>query len=215
VPELFKGCLGQRLAFLAPITSLYQRLRWELWMLRFFVALIMTLAWTPAGTTEAGWALLRNGGQVVLLVHANAPGTGDPANFDIENCRTQRNLSDRGRQQARRIGALFAARAAPVEAVLTSRYCRTRETATLAFGEVLVEEFEALDPPSRDEEEAGLQLDEVVARAIDYTGSGTLVMVTHIENVLQWVGTRPREGEAIIVNAGEEGLSVAARIVFN
>src|SRR5690606_36592585 len=76
---------------------------------------ILLLAGTPASATEAGWALLRNGGQVMFLVHANAPGSGDPANFDVENCRTQRNLSDRGRQQARRICALISARAEPVE----------------------------------------------------------------------------------------------------
>ncbi len=182
-------------------------------MKRLFLAAFLALACLPALATEAGWALLRNGGQVVLLVHADAPGTGDPANFDIENCRTQRNLSDRGRQQARRIGALFAARAAPVEEVLTSRWCRTRETATLAFGDSLVEDFEALDPPGEDGGTA--QLAEIAARALDYTGSGTLVMVTHVDNVSAWLGVRPRQGEALIVSSDGETLSLSGRIVFN
>ncbi len=97
---------------------------------------------------RSGWALLRNGGHVILMRHAMAPGTGDPSNFDLENCRTQRNLSDRGRQQARRIGALFSARAEPVEKVLSSRWCRALDTARLAFGDRLVEPFPPSTPSS-------------------------------------------------------------------
>ncbi len=104
-------------------------------MLRVIVAVLMLAFAAEAGATEAGWALLRDGEHVVLLRHAMAPGAADPGNFDIEKCSTQRNLSERGKQQARKIGALFAARAAPTERVLASRYCRTKETARLAFGE--------------------------------------------------------------------------------
>ena len=94
---------------------------------------MILLGATAAQATEAGWALLRDGGHVVLMRHAMISGTTDPANFDIEKCTTQRNLSERGKQQARKIGALFAARAAPLERVLSSRYCRCLETARIAF----------------------------------------------------------------------------------
>jgi hypothetical protein len=89
-------------------------------MFRLVIALMMLMGATVAQATEAGWALLREGGHVVLMRHAMISGTGttEPANFDIEKCNTQRNLSERGKQQARKIGALFAARAAPVERVL-------------------------------------------------------------------------------------------------
>ncbi len=183
-------------------------------MIRLALVAFALLFAAPAWATEAGWALLRNGGHVVLLVHANAPGTGDPANFDIENCRTQRNLSDRGRQQARRIGALFAARAAPVEDVFTSRYCRTRETATLAFGDSVTTDLEPLDLHP-DAEAATQAREEVRKLAYEYTGSGTLVLVTHAENILEWLGIRAREGEAVIVAADEDGLSTIGRVVFN
>ena len=69
-------------------------------MFRLLAVIALLLGVLPAQATEAGWALLRNGGQVVLMRHAIAPGNGDPANFDIENCGTQRNLSERGRLQA-------------------------------------------------------------------------------------------------------------------
>lgn len=179
-----------------------------------FAAFLM-LACSPAAATEAGWALLRNGGQVVFLVHANAPGSGDPANFDIENCRTQRNLSDRGRQQARRIGALFAARAAPVEQVYASRYCRTLETGRLAFGDRLVEELQALDPVTDDGEAADAARDEVLELIRGYSGSDNIVLVTHPENVSAWAGVNPREGEAVIVAPTEDGVQTIGRVVFN
>lgn len=169
----------------------------------------------PATATEAGWALLRNGGQVVLLSHANAPGSGEPANFDVENCRTQRNLSDRGRQQARRIGALFAARAEPVDHILSSRWCRATETAELAFPRVEIEKLEALDPAPADEAAAAEARAAVIALIRDYTGRGNLVLLTHPDTVEMLTGTRPREAEAVIVNADGEALVIHGRIVFN
>ena len=186
-------------------------------MRRFLAVLAVFLIFAAprATATEAGWALLRQGGQIVLLVHANAPGVGDPAHFDIDNCRTQRNLSDRGRQQARRIGALFAARAEPVEKVYSSRYCRALETARLAFGERLVETDEALDSIARAPENAEKSDMAVIDRVRNYTGSGNLILVTHPENVLALAGVRAREGEAVIVAPREDGITVIGRIVFN
>lgn len=188
-------------------------------MLRFLAVLaaFLLLAVPQAAATEAGWALLREGGQIVLLANANAPGVGDPAHFDIGNCRTQRNLSDRGRQQARRIGALFAARAEPVGQVYSSRYCRAMDTARLAFGDRLVEPLEALDSIARDPggEAAQKATQAVVALARDYSDSGNLVLVTHPENIAALTGAHAREGEAVIVVPHGEGLSVIGRIVFN
>ncbi|MFN4273785.1 MAG: histidine phosphatase family protein [Aliihoeflea sp.] len=178
------------------------------------VLLFLCLA-VPANATEAGWALLRNGGQTVLLNHANAPGTGDPDNFDIEICRTQRNLSERGRHQARRIGALLAARSAPVEEVYSSRYCRALDTANLVFGEQNVETLEALDLISGEEQEDREAFETILGLINGYTGSGNLFMVTHPENVSAWAGIRSREGEAIIVVPEAEGLRVTGRVVLN
>lgn len=184
-------------------------------MIRALIIIAALAMALPAHATEAGWALLRNGGQVVLLNHANAPGSGEPAAFDIEVCRTQRNLSEQGRQQARRIGALFAARAAPVQEVLASRYCRTKETAELAFGASLVETVDWLDPVEPETPEAEERAQILRDAIADYTGSGILVLVTHGDFIQAVLGARSREGEAIVVNMGENGLHAAARIVFN
>jgi len=183
-------------------------------MIRLLLAAFLLLAVLPAHATEAGWALLRDGGQVVLMRNANAPGAGDPPHFDIDNCATQRHLSDRGRQQARRIGALFAARAAPVGEVLTSRFCRCADTARLAFG-TNVEPFPALDFFPDDEAGQAARNAEVAERALGYSGSDNLVMVTHAEVIEALVGVRAREGEAIILSRTGQKLGVAGRIAFN
>ena len=182
-------------------------------MLRVIVALLIVVLAAEARATEAGWAMLRDGEHVVLLRHANAPGAADPGNFDIEKCSTQRNLSERGEQQARKIGALFAARAARTERVLTSRYCRTKETARLAFGSA--EEFAPLDPPPSDEVARKQQADAILQEVRDYSGSGNLVLVTHLDTIQALTGQTAREGEAVIVSPEDNGLRVLGRIIFN
>ena len=83
------------------------------------------------------WDALDTPGAFAIMRHALAPGTGDPARFALDDCSTQRNLDDRGRAQARRIGAAFAERGITFGAVLTSQWCRCRDTATLlALGPV-------------------------------------------------------------------------------
>ncbi len=183
-------------------------------MFRVIAAAFMLFFAAEANATEAGWALLREGEQIVLLRHAMAPGAAEPATFDIEKCSTQRNLSERGKQQARKIGALFAARAAPTGRVLTSRYCRTKETARLAFGDA--EEFAPLDPPVGDEAARKEQLDAILAEIRNYSDSGNMVLVTHLETIQALTGGQSaREGEAVIVVPDGEALRVVGRIIFN
>jgi phosphohistidine phosphatase SixA len=178
------------------------------------LALIFLLLMAPAArATDAGWALLRDGGRVVLLRHARTNGSGDPANFDIGKCNTQRNLSERGKQQAGEIGALFAARAAPVERVLSSRYCRCMDTARIAF-ESEPEPFAPLDPPDADPQKQAEQLAAIVAEVRNYSGSDNMVMVTHLEDIQALTGVAPREGEAVIVGMDGDGLRALGRIAF-
>ena len=184
-------------------------------MIRIFTTLALILFALPAQATEAGWALLRGGGHVVLMRHAYALGTVEPPNFDIEKCKTQRSLSDRGRHQARRIGSLIAARGAPVERVLSSRLCRALETARLAFGADTVETFAPLDPSGEDETANAEALAATVEAVHGYSGSGNMIMVADLTVIKALTGRATREGEALIVAPDETGLVVLGRIVFN
>src|SRR5215471_1783722 len=79
---------------------------------------------------EALWTLLRAGGQVIMLRHAGTIGMfGDFFGFRVEDCSTQRNLTEAGREQARKIGEAFRAREIPIARVLSSPWCRCLDTA--------------------------------------------------------------------------------------
>lgn len=183
-------------------------------MLRLVLALFLVLMPAVAQATDAGWALLRAGGHVVLLRHAMVTGNGDPAGFDIGSCATQQKLSERGKQQARKIGALFAARAAPIDRILSSRYCRALDTAGIAFEDNKAETFESLDLLSKDAAAAAAQNAAVVKQVASFSGDGNLVMVTHLENIQALTGAGAREGEAVIVGLDGDKLRVLGRIIF-
>ena len=164
--------------------------------LLFLMALLLPL--TAAQAEEADWNLLKEEGAIVLFRHAIAPGTGDPANFVLGDCTTQRNLDERGRAQARAIGEAFESRGIAVGKVLSSQWCRTRETADLAFpgrtetNPAFNSFFE--DRSSEPETTAA-------ARAIlkDWKGPGVLVVVTHQVNIQALTGISPASGEGIII----------------
>ena len=100
------------------------------------LALLALGAPRVVGADDVLWDLLRAGGQVVVMRHASTDrSSADPPDFRLGDCSTQRNLSDAGREEARRVAAAFRARGVPIGRVLSSQWCRCLETARLAFGE--------------------------------------------------------------------------------
>ncbi len=180
----------------------------------FVVCVVLSAAaLTAARATEAAWASLATGGYSVLMTHAQAPGVGDPPFFDIEDCTTQRNLSDRGRQQARRQGVRFAARAVSIPRVYSSRWCRTLETAENAFRDVEAEPIEALDIVDGDPSAHKAEIIDIIK---GFRGPGNQVLMTHPEVVEALTGSMPRAGEAVIVAPSRDGgIDVVARLLLN
>ena len=76
---------------------------------------------------------LKQGGKIVIIRHAYAPGSGDPDNFLIEDCFTQRNLDEKGITQSKVIGNFFKKNKIPIDDVLSSEWCRCKDTAFYAF----------------------------------------------------------------------------------
>ncbi|MEN0087090.1 MAG: histidine phosphatase family protein [Pseudomonadota bacterium] len=169
-----------------------------------------------AGATEALWRKLRDGGYTILLRHARAPGTGDPRNFELGNCATQRNLDSRGRLDARKIGARMSASGAVVTEVLTSQWCRTTDTAELAFENNEIEAFAPLNSFFRTPEREDEQTAAVLERIYSFNGIGNQVMVTHQVNITALTGERPREGTAVVVrpNATFDAIETIGRLRF-
>src|SRR5262245_17250667 len=89
----------------------------------------------PTRPQDDAWALLHQPGHVIFMRHSEAPGgAGDPPGLRLDDCATQRNLSEAGRAHARRTGAAFRDHGLAFDRVLTSPWCRCRDTARLATG---------------------------------------------------------------------------------
>jgi broad specificity phosphatase PhoE len=166
----------------------------------------------PAGADEALWKLLAGGGQVVLIRHAiTTPGVGDPPGFRLEDCATQRNLTDTGRAHARRVGDAFRARRIPIERVLSSPWCRCVETARLAFGGS--EPWTPLSNLFGRPENRADQVRQMQARASQVPGPGNLVLVSHGSTIAALTGINPDTAELVVVTPQGEGrFTVAGRI---
>jgi len=157
-----------------------------------------------AAADEALWALLRAGGQVIVMRHAATDRSlGDPPGFRLDECSTQRNLSEEGRAQARRVGAAFAARGIPIGRVLSSQWCRCLETARLAFG--TAEPWPALNSSFRDRTLEADRTREVRALASERPAKGNLVLVTHQVNIGALSGVYPVEGELVVLTPLGQG----------
>jgi len=141
--------------------------------------------------------------------HALAPGTGDPADLRLGDCTTQRNLDDRGRAQARAIGDAFRARGIVFDTVLTSQWCRTRETAELLdLGPVV--EAAALNSFFRDGSTRAAQTE--ATRALIAATDGRSLLVTHQVNISALTGESTRSGEVLVVRLTEAGADLLGRI---
>jgi broad specificity phosphatase PhoE len=147
---------------------------------------------------------------VIVLRHARAPGTGDPANFRLGDCSTQRNLSAEGRRQAVRIGDRLRAAGLPETKVYSSQWCRCLETAReLAVGPVV--ELPVLNSFFQTPEME--QRYDRALRAWIYAAdrSRPVVLVTHQVNITALTGIFPAEGEVLILKRDLDNLSVVAR----
>ncbi|MDQ0314256.1 histidine phosphatase family protein [Amorphus orientalis] len=184
-------------------------------MLRVLAAFVLVTgmaAW-PGGVQaneEAAWEALRNGG-VAIIRHARAPGTGDPSNFRLGDCTTQRNLSQTGRDQSRRLGDRFREEGVDVGAALHSRWCRARDTAELAFPDAAAPE-PALDSFFQNRSRSDAQTRATREIVAGWDGPGALVLVTHQVNVTALTGVFPREGEVVVIEPANEGVAVVGRI---
>ena len=182
-------------------------------MRAFLLALTLTLVTGPAYADDALWALLQQGGQIVLIRHAvTDPGVGDPPGFNLDDCRTQRNLSDAGRAEARRLGASFKERNVPVARVLASPWCRTLETARIAFG-VDAQPEPALENLFEYGENRERQLAAFRTLVANAPKQGNLVMITHGSTTLAFTGVSPATAEMVIVTPEGGGrYRVAGRV---
>src|SRR5437870_11478133 len=177
-------------------------------------ALTISLVIAPALPAEDAWEALVKGGHVALIRHGNAPPGfgGDPPGFRFDDCKTQRNLDDKGRAQGRALGEAFRSHGVRVDRVLSSPVCRCMDTASLmAVG--TVETSWALVPDRDPTNRARLrELKEIVST---WRGPGTLVLVSHGFTIEPLIGIVPDQAEVVVLKptpGSERGVTVVGRI---
>jgi len=161
------------------------------------------------------WKALRAGGHVALMRHADAPGgVGDPPGFSVEDCATQRNLSEKGREDATKIGSRLQREGIAFEKILSSPWCRCIDTAKLlglgtveteaTFGNVVVlrDQREALTTGAR-------------ALIAKWTARGNLLVVTHGANIFALTGVSPASGEIVVVKGGSDRAEPVGRLLLD
>jgi len=151
--------------------------------------------------SEQAWKIAQEGDKIILIRHSLAPGGGDPAGFKIDDCKTQRNLNRVGINQSKKIGKLFKQNKVPVDQVLSSQWCRCKDTAKYAFGDF--REFTALNSTFQSpyDKNEGKQLNELYDYVSKWHSKGkNLVLVTHYSIITAVTNAVPSSGEIVITN---------------
>ena len=143
---------------------------------------------------------LQKGGKIVFIRHSLAPGNGDPDNIDLNNCETQRNLNQEGIEQSKKIGKLFKDNNIQIDKVLSSEWCRCKDTARFAFNNY--ETFKGLN--SFYQEKFYKYKDEQIKSLKKYisnwNGEKNLILVTHFVVISEMLNFSTSSGEIVVID---------------
>ena len=145
-------------------------------------------------------SFLKEGKKVVFLRHAIAPGNGDPVNFDINDCSTQRNLNNKGIIQSRNIGTFFLTNNIKIDKVLSSEWCRCKDTAKIAFGKFKT--LSALNSfyEARYAKNKFKQIKDLKKYINNWESDSNLIIVTHYIVISALLNTTTSSGEMVITD---------------
>ncbi len=184
----------------------------------FVCASFSTVSLSSQATNQTAQQLvegLDSNRYIVLMRHALAPGTGDPTNFDLKDCSTQRNLSDGGREQAIRIGERLRSSGIDNAKVFTSQWCRCRETAKLlGFDEYT--DLPIINSFFRNFEREQEQTDDLLTwlKKESRKISQPIILVTHQVNITALTDVFPKSGEMIFIELqNSETVNVVGRLM--
>ena len=181
--------------------------------IKFFIIIFITFS-TPikADSNKNLINQLEKGGKLIFIRHAYAPGNGDPNNFNLNDCSTQRNLSNIGRKQAQYIGKFFRENKIKIHKVLTSEWCRCKETANIAFKNFSTKSFLNSFYSSKFKKNKGKQIEELNNYVKKFKSNKNLVFVTHYVLISEVLKYAPSSGEIII---SDKDLNMIGSIEIN
>jgi phosphohistidine phosphatase SixA len=182
----------------------------------FFILLFYTVNATAQTTELTGTALMeriQQGGVVLLMRHAQTvPGVGDPPNFKLSDCTTQRNLSEEGKAQSMRVGSALRTAGITPSAVRTSAWCRCKDTAKLAFGEFAV--WSQLNSFFEDRSNEPQQTVALVRALQQLKPKQIEVWITHQVNITALTGGTPSMGEIFAVQFNGQRAQIVGRLTL-
>ncbi len=182
--------------------------------LRLFLFAVSMLCITPQGIAGELSELMSQGNTVLLMRHAYAPGIGDPPNFKINDCSTQRNLNQDGINQARRTGNWFRSEGLAQAKVYSSPWCRCIDTAKL-FNYGSPEIIDALASTFNEQDysaPARKNLIEWLQIHMKKSDRKPLIMVTHQVNILAYTGINTSSGEMVLVQVNQDGTAKVLKV---
>ena len=141
---------------------------------------------------------LQKGGKLIFIRHAYAPGGGDPENFDINDCSTQRNLSESGRIQSQKIGSFFKENKIPIAKVYSSEWCRCKETAYIAFNNFETKNFLNSFYSIQFSHNRKKQVTEFKKFLNNWDQNQNIIFVTHYVVISEILNYAPSSGEIVI-----------------
>ena len=141
---------------------------------------------------------LEQGGKLIFIRHAYAPGTGDPQNFNFNDCSTQRNLSNKGREQSKNIGKLFSKYNINIKNVYSSEWCRCKETAKIAFEDYSTKNFLNSFYSSKYAKNKTKQIEELDNYVQQLKSNQNIVLVTHYVLISEVLNYAPSSGEIVV-----------------
>ena len=153
-----------------------------------------------ANSNEDLQSLLSEGGKLIFIRHAYAPGSGDPDNFDLSNCASQRNLNQEGIYQAKTISKFFLKNHIDNNLVLSSEWCRCKQTAKYAFKNYKTKSFLNSFFSQRFAHNKVKQIKELKEFIKEWDGKGNLIFVTHYVVIYEILNLSVSSGEIVIAD---------------
>ena len=193
-----------------PFTHFSLVKRAGLFAVRFVLLALALLASAVSHASDLSEAL-RSSEYVLLIRHAYAPGVGDPPNFTLSDCKSQRNLNDEGRKQSLRIGSWLKQQGVASAQVYASPWCRCKDTAELLKfdGFKLEASLASFFNDMSKAKESNIKLQHFIAERIKNKGQQALILVTHHVNIYEYMGENIGSGDMVLVKVNAKGGAVS------
>jgi phosphohistidine phosphatase SixA len=180
--------------------------------LKCLLACMAIFGLLQANASELSEALKKSD-HVLLMRHALAPGVGDPSGYNLQDCKTQRNLDATGRAQAQKIGQWLKTQGVREALVFSSAWCRCKETAErLDFGAPVHEpSLNSFFDGMRQGPQSKLSLQKFIASQLKTKGNQALILVTHHVNIAEFMGENVGSGDMVLLKVNAAGQLLSAK----